>query len=313
MRYVTLVALLGLALATPARSSSASLSVAERLGYPADAKLLVVHADDLGVAHSVDMASIKALESGLVSSASIMVPCPWFPEIAAYAKAHPEMDLGLHLTLTSEWKYYRWGPVLPTDRVKSLIAPDGYLYPTEDVAAAHIDPKEAEAELRAQVDRAIAFGVRPTHLDSHMGTLYQNKALFEALMRVGRDYKLPVRISKDWTERGDLVRDVVRPGEALFDHTVDIGPGVPPERWAQFYAEGIKNAGPGVTLVTIHLAFDDEEMRGITADHPDWGAAWRQHDYDYFTSPAFRTLLDENGIKLVTYRELGRALTGSTT
>jgi predicted glycoside hydrolase/deacetylase ChbG (UPF0249 family) len=288
-------------------ASAARPTLVERLGYPAGAKLLCVHGDDLGVAHSVDVASTKALESGLVSSASIMVPCPWFPEIAAYAKAHPDADFGLHLVLTSEWTPFKWGPVLHSDRVKSLIGPDGYLYPTEDVAASKIDPAEAESELRAQVDLAIASGVHPTHLDSHMGTLYQSKALMEAYVRVARDYKLPIRMSKEYFDRAPFMKEIVRPEEALFDHTIDAGPEVTPENWAKFYTDAIRAVGPGVTLVTIHLAYDDEEMRAVTAGHPDWGAAWRQRDYDYFTSDAFRTLLRENNITLVTYRELARA------
>jgi len=239
-----------------------------------------------------------------------MVPCPWFPEIAAYAASHPEADLGLHLTLTSEWKHYRWGPVLPADRVRSLLAPDGYLYPTEDVAAAHIDPREAEAEIRAQIDRAIAFGIRPTHLDSHMGTLYQNKALFEMFLRVARDYKLPVRVSKEWFAERDFLASIVRPEDVVIDRTIDATPEVTPERWAQFYTEAIKSVGPGVTQVTIHLAFDDEEMRAVTIEHPDWGAAWRQRDYDYFTSPEFRRLLEANDIKLITYRDLQKVAGG---
>lgn len=287
-------------------------TVAERLGYPRDAKLLVVHADDLGMTHSVNMASIKGLETGLISSASIMVPCPWFPEIAEYAKSHPDADLGLHLTLTSEWKAYRWGPVLPTDQVKSLVAPDGYFYPAADIAAAHIDPREAEAEIRAQVKRAFAFGVRPTHLDSHMGTLYQNPDLVKAWVKVARDFKLPIPMTKEYIAQTDFLKSIVRPDEVLFDRTINASPSLPPDRWAAFYANAIKNLQPGVTLVTIHLAYDDEEMRAVTDNYPNWGAAWRQRDFDFFTSDAFRRLLQENGIKLVTYRELATALRPTT-
>src|SRR6266576_4043297 len=177
-------------------SQTETRTLVERLGYRPDAKLLIVHADDLGAAHSINTASIKGLETGLVSSASIMIPCPWLPEIAAYARAHPDADLGLHLTLTSEWSLYRWGPVLGKERVPSLLDSSGYLYPLENEAAAHIDAKEAEAEIRAQIARARALGIQPTHLDSHMGTLYQNKALFEILLRVARENKLPVRVSR---------------------------------------------------------------------------------------------------------------------
>ena len=141
-------------------------TVAERLGYPADAKLLILHADDLGAAHSIDAASFEALDKGLITSASIMVPCPWLPEIAAYARSHPEADLGLHLTLTSEWSSYRWGPVLSRDRVSSLLDRNSYFYLTESEAASHANASEVEAEIRAQIDRARAFGIKPTHLDS---------------------------------------------------------------------------------------------------------------------------------------------------
>src|SRR5829696_2193151 len=141
-------------------------SLAERLGYPRDAKLVIVHADDLGMSHSVNAATIKAFESGLVNSGSIMVPCPWLPEIAAYARANPQADLGLHLTLTSEWTNFRWSPVSPRDRVPSLLDKDGYFRLTESEAAKYADPKEVELEVRAQIERAKAAGIVPTHLDS---------------------------------------------------------------------------------------------------------------------------------------------------
>src|SRR5205085_9164605 len=161
--------------------------LAARLGYPPDAKLLIVHADDIGVSHSVNAATFKAFESGLVTSGSIMVPCPWLPEVADYARTHPDADLGLHLTLTSEWATYRWGGVLPKERAPSLYTPDGYLYPTEQEADEHNSVREAEAEVRAKIERARAFGINPTHLDSHMRTLYLTRPLFEMLLRVGRE------------------------------------------------------------------------------------------------------------------------------
>jgi len=284
-----------------------SKTLAERLGYAADAKLLIVHADDLAVAHSVDAASIKALETGSVSSASIMVPCPWLTEIAGYAQAHPQADLGLHLTLTSEWALYRWGPVAAKNQVLSLFARDGYLYPTEREAAKNINPREAEVEIRAQIEKARAFGINPTHLDSHMGTLFQTKELFEILLRAGRDYKLPILVSKDFA-RGGLFTTSLGPNDIMIDSVITITPAVTSEHWAEFYINAVKNLKPGITELIIHLAYDDEEMRAVTFNHPDWGAAWRQRDFDFFTSAQCRKLLEENNVKLITWREIGKLL-----
>jgi len=281
-------------------------SLVERLGYPGDAKLLIVHADDLGMMRSVNAASIKAFETGLVNSGSIMVPCPWLPDIAAYARKNPQADLGLHLTLTSEWTTYRWGPVLSKDRVSSLLDKSGYLYLTESEAGAHANPSEVEAEIRAQIERARSFGIQPTHLDSHMGTLYQNKALFEVLLRVAREYKLPTRISKEAISSVSYLQSLLRPEDIVIDRIITIEPNVSAEDWEKFYIDGIKSMQPGVTEVIIHLAYDDEEMRAATADHPAWGAAWRQRDLQFFTSDNFRRLLQENQIKLITWRDIGR-------
>ena len=287
-------------------------TLAERLGYPRDARLLIVHADDLGMAHSINTASIKALETGLVSSGSIMVPCSWLPEIAAYARAHPDADLGLHLTLTSEWSLYRWGPVLTKDRVPSLLDGSGYLYPLESEAAAHIDAREAEAEVRAQIARAKALGIQPTHLDSHMGTLYQNKALFDTLLRVARENKLPIRLSRELVAATPFLPSLLTPDDVVIDSIVTIDPSVSPEGWSKYYADAIKALPPGVTEMVVHLAYDDEEMRGVAFAHPNWGSEWRQRDFQFVTSDAFRKLLAENNVKLITWREVGKLLrTGS--
>jgi predicted glycoside hydrolase/deacetylase ChbG (UPF0249 family) len=293
---------------TSPTDNSPAKSLVERLGYPRNAKLLIVNTDDLGMAHSVDAAAIKAFASGLVTSGSVMVPCPWFPEIATYARNHQDADLGLHLTLTSEWTQYRWGPVLSKDRTASLLDQNGYFYLTEDVAASRIDPKEAEAEIRAQIERARAFGIQPTHLDSHMGTLYQNKVLFETLLRVARENKLPTRMSKEWITRAPFLATILRPDDIVLDSIISIDSQISPERWAAFYIDALKNLQPGVTELGIHLAYDDEEMRNVAFDHPNWGAAWRQRDFDFFTSAAFKQALQENNIKLITWRELAKLL-----
>jgi len=289
-------------------SHAPTKTLVERLGYPADTKLLIVHADDLGMAHSINRASIKGLETGLVSSASIMIPCSWLPEIAAYARSHPDADLGLHLTLTSEWGLYRWGPVLGKEQVPSLLDRDGYLYLTETEAAAHIDPKEAEAEIRAQIARARALGIQPTHLDSHMGTLYQNQALFETLFRVAHDNKLLIRVSKEWFATAPFLPSLMGPDDVAVNTIISIEPSVTADGWSKFYGDAIKNLQPGITEMIVHLAYDDEEMKGVTSAHPNWGSEWRQRDFQFVTSEAFRKLLKDNNVKLVTWREVGKLM-----
>jgi chitin disaccharide deacetylase len=290
-----------------ARAQTVPKSLAERLGYARDAKLVIVHADDLGMTHSVNAASVKGLESGLVTSASIMVPCPWFPEIADYLKSHIEADLGLHLTLTSERVFYRWGPVAPRDKVPSLVDTNGYFH-LNWTETTRIDAKEVELEIRAQIDKAIRMGVRPTHLDSHQYRLFENgKDIFESVLRVARDYKLPVFMVREWFAERPYLASSLSPDDLVVDHTVTMEPGVAPEKWADFYTKALKNLEPGVTVFIIHLAFDDEEMRAATRERDTWGAAWRQRDFDFFTSAEFRALLREQNIKLVTWRELANS------
>src|SRR6202047_680857 len=189
--------LLGFLLSTFPLAVSAQ-TLPDRLGYPPGTKMIIIHADDLGETHAVNAAAIKALCTGTINSASIMVPCPWFPEIADYAKSHPDLDFGLHLTLTSERVYYRWGPVASKDKVPSLVDANGYFH-HDWSATTRINPQEVESELRAQIERAYAMGIRPTHLDSHQYRLYDNgKDLFEIVLRLAREYKLPVFLARDW-------------------------------------------------------------------------------------------------------------------
>jgi predicted glycoside hydrolase/deacetylase ChbG (UPF0249 family) len=282
-------------------------TLVERLGYPPGTKLIIVHADDLGETHSVNAAAIKALQGGTINSASLMVPCPWFPEMADYAKSHPDADLGLHLTLTSERVYYRWGPAAPADKVPSLVDQNGYFH-HEWKEGEHIDAQEVEIELRAQIERALAMGVRPTHLDSHQYRLIMNgKELFDTMLRVAHEYKLPVFVTRDWFADHPYLQASLGPSDIVLDHTVTIEPEIPPEKWAEFYLNELKNLRPGVTEFDIHPGYDDEELRAATRERSSWGSAWRQRDYDFFTSDQFREILAQQKIKQITWRELARA------
>jgi len=272
-------------------------TVAERLGYPANAKLLILHGDDLGVAHSVDAASLDALDRGAITSASIMMPAPWVTEVAAYARAHPNADLGLHLTLTSEWETYRWGSVEAKDKVQSLLDSTGTFPSDVPPVVARAKVAEVELELRAQVERALALGIRPTHLDSHMGALFGSAELIATYIKVAHDYRLPFLAPRGLP---------VGPNDVVLDQIVIAGPEVARDRWKQFYLDAIAGLKPGLTEMIVHLGHDDAELQAVTVNHEPYGSAWRQRDYDVVTSAEFKKALADNHVVLVRWRDLGK-------
>ena len=278
-------------------------TIAERLGYPPATKLVILHADDLAVAHSEDAASFDALDRHAVSSASIMVPTPWLTEVAAYAKAHPDADLGLHLTLTSEWKDYRWGSTAPSDKIPSLLDPAGTFYSTTEAAVAHAKPEEAELEMRAQVERALAVGIHPTHLDAHMGTALATPELFAAYVKVAHDYHLPFLVLRVSDQRAKML-SLLSPNDVIIDNIVMINPAVRPDQWTAFYTDALAHLKPGLTYLIVHLAHDDSESRAIMGQNDPFGAAWRQRDFDAVTSPAFQQALKDNHIVVIHWRDL---------
>jgi predicted glycoside hydrolase/deacetylase ChbG (UPF0249 family) len=290
--------LLFLASTLPAQTRT----VAERLGYPTDAKLLILHADDLGVAHSVDAASLDALDKGAITSASIMMPTPWVTEVATYARAHPSADLGLHLTLTAEWETYRWGSVSPVDKVSSLLDSTGTFPNDDSLVATRARPIEVERELRAQIDRALALGIRPTHLDSHMGSLFTTPELIATYVKVAREYHLPFLAL-----RGDP-RSAPQPPlsaqDFLLDAVVIAGPEIPRAQWKEWYLKQIASLKPGLTEMIVHLGHDDAELQAVTVNHEPYGSAWRQRDYDVVTSPEFKKALKDNHVILVGWKDL---------
>lgn len=282
-------------------------TVAQRLGYPPDAKLLIIHADDLAVAHSEDSASFDALDRDAATSASVMIPCPWLTEVAAYAKQHPDADLGLHLTLTSEWKTYRWGSVESKDKVPSLFDSSGYLWPEEGSAVQALKSDEVEREIRAQIERALAMGIHPTHLDSHMGVLFARPDLFAVLVKVAHEYKLPflaVRVPNAPPAMQSLLSDK----DIELDAIIIANPSVPSSDWKNFYLNAIKNLKSGLTEIIVHLGHDDAELQAVMVDHPDYGAAWRQRDYDVIISSEFKKALEDNHVILIKWKDLKNLL-----
>ena len=277
-------------------------TIAERLGHPADSKLLIIHADDLGAAHSVNAASFDALEKGAISSVSAMVPTPWITEVATYAKAHPNADIGLHLTLTSEWETYRWGSVAPADQVTSLLDSTGTFPNDEKFVAARAKPAQAELEIRAQINRAMALGIRPTHLDSHMGALFTTPELVATYVKVAHDYRLPFLALKGSPlaapQAGITSRDV------LLDAVIIADRAVLRDQWTEFYLKAIAGLKPGLTELIVHLGYDDAELQAVMVDHEPFGAMWRQKDYDVMNSPEFKKALKDNRVILVTWKEL---------
>jgi len=279
-------------------------TVAERLGYPADAKLVIIHADDVAMAHSVNMASFAALDQKAVSSASVMVPCPWVAEAAEYAKAHPDADLGVHLTLTSEWKTYRWGPVAPRDLVPSLLDPEGYFYPDVRSAATHIKPEEAELEIRAQIEHAIKMGIRPTHLDMHMMTLAATPQLYATLAKVGHELHLPFLAVRGNGESRKMMSSL-SDQDIVFDSLVGLDLDMPPNQWTDAYVKALGLLRPGLHYLIVHLGHDDAELEAITLDHPV-GGAWRQRDFNAVTSSEFKRALERNHIVVLGWRDLAK-------
>ncbi len=280
-------------------------TVQERLGYPASARLLIIHADDLGMDHSVNRATFEALEKRWITSASIMVPCPWFPEVAKWAHQHPDADLGIHQVLNSEWTGFRWGPVSPKDRVPSLLDPDGYLPLDTPEVVKNAKQSEVEEELRAQIDRVRTAGIHLTHLDSHMGALFETPQLFAVYQKMGHNYELPILEARE----GSHAPHGVMPAsdELLVDEVIEMNPGIAAEDWAAWYEKTLSALGPGVYQLIVHLAYDDDEMRGATWDHPDWGAAWRLQDLDMVKSAEFQKFLKDQKFILIGWRDLAKA------
>lgn len=296
---------LGFALLATLAASEPQKTVQQRLGFPADARLLVIHGDDLGMSHAVNRATFEALENHWITSASILVPCPWFPEVAAWARGHMDADLGIHLAVNSEWTTFRWGPVSGREAVPSLLDKDGFMALEEEEVVARAKPADVEHELRAQIEFAKKSGVHLTHLDSHMATLFHSQPLFDVYRKLGPSYGLPLLMERRGRRGGAQspwgTQDAAN---ALVDQLLEMDPGVSADGWETAYEKMLAPLPPGVYQLVVHLGYDGDEMQGATSDHPNWGSAWRQHDFDMVKSAKFQQFLRDQHFQPITWAKL---------
>ncbi len=268
------------------------MSLAERLGYPPDAKLLIVNCDDLGSSRSANVAVYEALREGEATSATLMVPCPWSRDAAAMYRGE---DIGVHLTLTSEWETYRWGPITHSP---SLLDGDGGFPRTIQDAWDHGDIDEVRKECRTQIERAIVWGFDVSHLDSHMGTLQLRADFFDVYLEMAVDFALPMRMPGASAQRqiGFPFRRLAAEAGVIFtDHFVNCPVGA-----RRRIEKTLFDLRPGVTEIFLHPAVDSDELR---SSHPDWPQ--RVEDYAFLTSdPSFPALVERAGATLIGFREL---------
>ena len=268
-------------------------SLAEKLGYPPDAKLLIVNCDDLGSSHAANVGVYEALRSGLATSATLMVPCPWAREAASRYRGE---DIGVHLTLNAEYDLYRWGPITHSP---SLLDGDGGFPRTVADVWDHADMDEVRRECRAQIERAIYWGFDVSHLDSHMGTLQLRPEFFDIYLEMAIDFRLPLRLSGASTEKPvgfPFRRLAAEEGVVFPDNFIHVR-GVGSRRSLE---RALFDLRPGVTEVYVHPAVDSPELRALA---PDWAARVDDHDL-VVNDTAMRSLCERAGVALIGYRPL---------
>jgi predicted glycoside hydrolase/deacetylase ChbG (UPF0249 family) len=307
-RFVVAVAagLFCLALVVPvcaAQDNAAKPSLVERLGFAKDAKLLIVNGDDFGMNHSTNEGTCKALKSGGLTSATVMMPCGWNVEALNWAKAHPQASIGVHTTLTSEWGGYKWGPCLGVGGVPSLCSPEGYLWDDVILVYGSATIEDVEKEIRTQIIRAIASRVDITHIDSHMGTMQYNPIYHELYLKLAKEFNLPCRMA------GHDIMDMAG-GGYLIDKADEMGvlhpemlymDGPPSLEATESYFKDLMAKIPAgkVSELYIHAAVEGDEMSATTGS-----AKRRIADTDFFADLNTVKWMDEQGIQRISYREL---------
>lgn len=266
------------------------------LGYPPDARLLIINTDDFGMCYSENEATIRAIEEGLASSCSIMMPCPWSLHGIHLLKTHPHIPFGVHLTVISEYSYYRWGPLAPAAAVPSLLDEVGYFYSEarmEDLLQ-QADLKELEREFRTQIEAVLDTGLEPTHIDSHCGVHERREDIFDMTVDLAREYGLALRVGKT-----SFIQKLQGQGYVTNDHDVLDSYRIEPADKPARYHKLLRELPAGLSEWGIHPAVDSPELRAITKTWPT-----RQADFEFAMSQEAHDIIEEESIIILDYRPL---------
>lgn len=297
--------------------------VLNKLGFNADTRLAIIHVDDVGMCQASVEAFADLWEFGLISCGAVMVPCPWFLEAAKFAREHPEVDLGVHLTLTSEWETYRWGPLSTRDPQTGLLDAEGYFHHLAGPVQAQADPAAVQIELAAQIERAKAAGMQPTHADTHMGTLAHAKFM-QGYLQIAMQHQMPpmmLRLDEAGWQKvvaehagADFDTDTIAAltqmvatlegmGVPLLDNIFGMPLDSDPVQRLPETKQAFSNLPPGITHFIIHAAKDTPELRAIT---PDWRC--RVADYETFQKEELRQHIKKIGVQVIGYRDLQKLM-----
>lgn len=289
---------------------------AERLGYPADARVLVLHANELGMCFETNEAGAKLLEAGLVKSGGTMVPAPWFSDWAEWCRAHPDADVGLELTLNSELTNYRWQPTA-NGLVPTLVDSNGFLWRAPIQTMVNSTAADVEIELREQITRAKLSGLNPSHLTTHLGTLVTRPDFMEVYLRIARQEWIPAMIVELTPEQVERFRQQGFPLpdnviEMLADYPLPkvddlrfVGEAKSYDAKKQAFLKMLAELKPGITQIAFHPAVESPALPRITKD-----AQQRGWDFQLFDDAEVREALTADGVLISDWREIMQRFEG---
>ena len=281
--------------------------ISQILGFNPSDKLLIIHADDLGLCESVNSATFESFKNRAISSASVMMTTDEINEVASFSNTNQNYDMGIHLTVTSEWKLHKWGGILNNEDIPSILNKKDHLYWNKRKFTKNGKLDEIRKELQAQIDLGKSMGINPSHIDSHEGALFFDPDIFKLYLDLAKENDLlafvPLQASVHFDENFKKPKHAI-----IIDQFHMLPEEINVSEIKDYYFNVIKNLQPGLSQIIVHLGKDEEELREITIDHPNFDYRWRQLDFDVFNSIDFKDHLKKHNIKIINWKDLKKLI-----